>query len=612
MRGLSVVRGIHAGWLGICLASQLFMLPALMTTGVTVAQAEELLDFPAEATAVIPNDVTDFTLHGADDLASVQAVSVANQAFTRAARVTVKASTADPWEVQLLMNNPGPLAAGDVLLATLYLRCQESMTGECLADVKFELARPDYTNQMHTKISAASDWKRFDIPFKLARGFAPDEARLTFQLGYGPQQVDIAGVELTNYGPDYDISKLPKTELTYAGREDDAPWRASAQQRIDQHRKGDMIIRVVDASGQPIPDAQVRVRMVRHAFKFGTAVTAEALADQDDPALAIYREKVAELFNEVTLENDLKWKDMPFCDPADIEPALGWLTAQGISVRGHVLVWPGWEHLPDDLQSLQGQPDQLRDRVAEHVNDTATQYVGRLVDWDVLNEPFNNHDLMDILGREVMVDWFKIARASAPDAALYINDWGILTSGNTDSGHVQHYLETIRYLLDHDAPIDGVGMQGHFGAVVTPPTQLLEILDKFAVLELPIKVTELDMAMPDESLKADYMRDVLTVLFSHPSVNGVILWGFWEGRHWRPGVALFDRAWDTRPHGQAWLDLVHDEWWTNEVTKSNQGGIVKVRGFLGTYEVIVTHDSKQYVVNAINDTTENSFEVICR
>ena len=602
--------GNHAGWRGGIFASLLFMVMTALNTGVTMAREGPVI--PPGASVIDGKDAVDFSLEATPDLASIKRVAVTGQAFDQAARVTVKSQTDDPWAVQLLMPNRQVLKQGDVLLATLYIRCHDSMTGECFADTKFELGGGDYSNQMHVKVSAGSEWKRFDIPFTLTRGYMVGEARLTFQLGFGAQQIDIAGVKLTNYGGGFDATKLPKTELSYAGREADAAWRAQAQQRIEEYRKGDMTIHVVGPDGNPLPGADVRVEMVRHVFVFGSAVTAGACADRDDPALAAYRDKVVELFNEVTFENDLKWPDHSFCDPDDIPPALDWLLSNNINVRGHVLVWPGWEKLPKELRALESDPEELRRRVEDRVRDTASLYKCRLADWDVLNEPYNNHDLMDIFGREVMVDWFRIAREADPEAKLYINDWGILTSGNVNSGHVRHYLETIRYLINNGAPLGGIGMQGHFGAVMTPPEKMLEILDTFEEFGLPIKVTELDMVIPDEALRADYMRDVMTVLFSHRAVNGIVLWGFWSERHWKPDAALFDREWTPRSHGEAWMDLVRHHWWTDEALTTDAEGRADLRGFLGTYKVTVGHGDDVWSVQAVNDKSNNMIEVRCK
>ena len=56
--------------------------------------------------------------------------------------------------------------------------------------------------------------------------------------------------------------------------------------------------------------------------------------------------------------------------------------------------------------------------------------------------------------------------------------------------------------------------------------QLLQTLDKFSDFGLPIELTELSLNMDDRQLQSDYLRDFMTVAFSHPNVKGVMLWGF--------------------------------------------------------------------------------------
>jgi hypothetical protein len=143
----------------------------------------------------------------------------------------------------------------------------------------------------------------------------------------------------------------------------------------------------------------------------------------------------------------------------------------------------------------------------------------------------------------------------------------------------------MRFLLDKGAPLGGIGMQGHFNWQLTPPVRLLEVLDRFAALGLPIEVTEFDVDITDEQLQADYLRDFMTAVFSHPKVKGILMWGFWEGYHWRPNAALFRKDWSVKPNGQAWMDLVLKTWWTETEGKAGAGGEYKVRGFQGDYEV---------------------------
>ncbi|MEM1027242.1 MAG: endo-1,4-beta-xylanase [Planctomycetota bacterium] len=560
-------------------------------TAVGTTDAEEPPALPSGGQPALASASPDDIALDAEGLATIETVSADHAEFDFAARVVVDQRPSATWSIQANLLNAEPIRKGDVLHLGFYARCLESMTGEGFADVKFELNGEPWPQSMDHQVSYAVDWKRFDFPFIAERDYAPGEGKLSFQLGYDAQVMEFGGVTLHNFGPDIELAALPRTKLTYSGREADAPWRLEALQRIEELRMSDLAVTVTDANGQPVSGAKVRVQMQRHAFPFGSAVVAKTLAGPE--ADAKYAQLVEDHFNEVVFENDMKWVSHGFGEPQDIEAAMTWLEERDITLRGHVLVWPGWTWLPQDLQELKDQPELLRQRVADRVTSTAGKYAGRMADWDVLNEPFNNTDLMDILGEEVMDEWFHLAKAADPDAMRYINDWGILTNGGYDTNHQDVYFNIIEGLIERGAPIQGIGMQGHFGSTLTPPTRLLEIMDRYAATGLRLKITELDIVMLDEELRADYLRDVMTAAFSHPSMDGVLLWGFWAERHWKPSAALWDSGWNLRPHGQAWLDLVKDAWWTDEQITTDANGVIATRGFLGDYTVTVEHDGQQ-------------------
>ena len=50
--------------------------------------------------------------------------------------------------------------------------------------------------------------------------------------------------------------------------------------------------------------------------------------------------------------------------------------------------------------------------------------------------------------------------------------------------------------------------------------------------------------------------------------------------------------------GQAYLDLVFGDWWTDETLIANANGEVSTRGFLGDYEVIVSGGDYEQRFNA--------------
>ena len=150
-----------------------------------------------------------------------------------------------------------------------------------------------------------------------------------------------------------------KEDLFQRIREPDADWRIAAHQRIDRLRKGDLVVEVKGAGGQPVVGAKVRATMRRHAFRFGSAVAAEELLGPA-PDNRHYRDAFERLFNCAVFENDTKWPQTYRGVPSRVDEAHAWLKERQIAVRGHCLVWPSWRWLPKDLKAFADDPDELR------------------------------------------------------------------------------------------------------------------------------------------------------------------------------------------------------------------------------------------------------------
>jgi hypothetical protein len=111
-----------------------------------------------------------------------------------------------------------------------------------------------------------------------------------------------------------------------------------------------------------------------------------------------------------------------------------------------------------------------------------------------------------------------------------------------------------------------------------------------------MQITEFDFGTPNEQLQADYTRDFLTAVFAHEGIDDFIMWGFWENAHWRPDAAMYRSDWSIKPNGEAYLDLVFDEWWTDEVLSSDDNGLAELSGFKGEYEITISLNGETVVL----------------
>ena len=559
----------------------------------TVPHCLGAADIPPGGERVLPEDATLKMSLGGGGIAARSVVYVDHMPFARAVQGRTFGVATKTWDAQFSITTSAAIEKDDVLLAVFWARGIESSeeTGEVYSEFILERNGDPWTKSASHPIVVVGNWKQFLVPFRCAETYGLGQAAVRFRLGYKPQTVQIGGLQLLNYGKDMEIADLPQSTIGYGGMELDAAWRVTAEEMIDRYRKGDIEIVVKDAQQEPVAGAEVRVQMTRHAYRFGSAVDARAMRGRNRD-VSNYKQTIQTYFNRVVMENDLKWGPWESWDRQTTLDALDTLRGWGIEIRGHNLVWPSWKHLPGDLEQNQHDPQYLRSRVLEHIEDEAGTLAGRLVDWDVVNENYWNHDLMDILGEEVMVDWFHKAHEADPHARLYLNDNNIISGGGLDETHRNYFIDTVQFLLDNGAPIGGLGTQCHFGSNPTPPQRIWSILDELDDLGLEIQCTEFDISSDDSEYQVNYTRDFMTAYFAHPSTVGILMWGFWEGKHWRPKAALWDRDWNLRPHGQVWVELVTQTWWTDETLTTDPAGRASLRGFLGDYTVSIQYDGQ--------------------
>ncbi len=556
---------------------------------------------------------------------STSVVSVSGQSFTQAIQFAANGDSDYVFRSGLGWRNVTEIKKDDLLLLSFWARKLEPMDNSVIrAQVVFERDTDPYDKSFSVNFpNDSAEWRFYQLPFKAHADFAAGQAHLVFHFAYGPQKFEIGGVSLVNYQQLATAAQF-KIEYYYPGRgEANAVWRMAAMDRINQFRKGELTVRVVDRNGNPLPGAQVFVQQTNHAFKFGSAVTAQLLAGNGQTAAdrEQYRSRVSSHFTTTVLENDLKWpfwEEWQSWNRQATMDTFAWLSAQNLTVRGHNLIWPSANNLPADARNLTGEA--LKTRIDQHFADIlkSENAGGKCYQWDVVNEPYTNFDIQGRiaagtttqsngkLGNQEIVRWFQLARMLDPQAKLFVNDYDILAAGGADVNHQTYLFELTKWMLENGAPVDGVGMQGHFDRI-TPPALMQTIIERFSALPVQLAVTEFDINMADEELQAEYTRDVMTMIFSQPKFTDFLMWGFWEKSHWLPLGAMYRADWSSKPNALVYNDLLFREWWTNASGESDAAGRFATRGFKGSYSVTAIYGRASQTITA---TIEQSGEVI--
>lgn len=575
------------------------------------------------------HDESELMAHLTIDVTNQQMIAADNMPFTQAVEIEIAEMPQFLWSEGMWVNTQRPVQAGDTVLLTFWTRSKAAQVGTGMVSVAFE-EKETWQKSLHWSAEPGAEWQQHFLPFTVEEDNEAAFAHLSFQFGAQLQTLQIGGIAAINYGDTYTVTALPIDDIsTYDGRDLTADWRTDAAARIAEHRMGDLAIAVVDPDGVAVAGAAVAVQMQRHAFEWGTAVKVREINGDWENA-AVYRQKLLDVtgrgrtFNMAVPENALKWTNWElnsgWWNRDETADAINWLVDHDMTVHGHNVIWGNWAHLPDDMRQNQTDVAYNSGRVDGRITEMLTDpRLAPIASWDILNEGRDTDVLPAIFsldpryptGKEQYADWFALANATAPDKKHYINDFSILSVGGLMVSSQVGYQQIIEQLVAADVRVDGVGMQAHMFYPLAGPERVYAILDQFAVYGIPLRITEFDMAVWDEQLAADYMRDFLTIVYSHPAVDSFVMWDFYDDTHWLNNAPLFRSDWTLKPAGDAYIDLVFDQWWTDEVGSTDDQGYYLTRAFAGQYLVTVTTaDGREKTEQITLDPTGESIQIV--
>ncbi|MCX7798417.1 MAG: endo-1,4-beta-xylanase [Melioribacter sp.] len=253
--------------------------------------------------------------------------------------------------------------------------------------------------------------------------------------------------------------------------------------------------------------------------------------------------KFDDYWNQITPENATKW--------ASVEPVrdqYNWTRAdeiynyakqRGYPFKFHTLIWG--QQYPNWITSL-SQEEQLEE-IEEWFRLVGERYPDMEM-IDVVNEPLPNHappPFRNALGGSGTTGWdwviksFELARKYMPKAKLILNDYSIIN----DNYNTTQFLNIINLLKERNL-IDAIGVQGHrFELENASNTTLKNNLDRLAATGLPIYISEFDLGnlgdsgTPDDNKQLELYQRIFPLLWEHPAIKGITLWGYIEGQIWQ-------------------------------------------------------------------------------
>ena len=385
-----------------------------------------------------------------------------------------------------------------------------------------------------------------------------------------------------------------------------------AKQNIENFRKGNAQIKILDARGKSVSKAEIKIKQISHDFKFGCYLKIDDLALEKLPE---YEKGFAKLFNFAVI--GIYWD---FVENKRGSENWAWFEREialaeklGLKIQAAPVIWgtneagaPAW---------LPRNKSELLPILERRVKSTITKNDNSIDDWEIVNEPLapKTDFFARSFGDDYIESAFLWARQATPAKRLLINEYGIFGAVKAHNYNRDKYLDLLKGLMEKKVPFDVIGIQAHANGEWYEPANVAEQLERYAALGKPIQITEFSAqtlnfddrktaleisgtyraGVWNAEKQAEFYREFYTVAFGSPQVEAIVTWGLDDERAWLPGIGLIDEGGNVKPNYKTIDRLINDEWRTDLELNLAANDTAKFRGFYGSYKVEVVADGKR-------------------
>jgi len=226
-------------------------------------------------------------------------------------------------------------------------------------------------------------------------------------------------------------------------------------------------------------------------------------------------------FNSITSGNDMKWSSVENTKGSfnytNADNQVGLAVCNGMRIRGHNLVWSSGSQTPsyafgDGTNSASNQAAVIAN-IQEHIQNEVTHFGSKVDTWDVVNEPLDpaqpdclqHGPFYKVLGKSYLDVALQAARAAAPNAKLFINDYS-----TADPNRLACLVQVVNDLKSRNIPLDGVGHEMHNAINYPSPAAMQNAINTVAENFPGIvqEVTELDESVYHTGDLSDYGNNI--------------------------------------------------------------------------------------------------------
>jgi GH35 family endo-1,4-beta-xylanase len=199
-----------------------------------------------------------------------------------------------------------------------------------------------------------------------------------------------------NPGPDYLFVLLiflvlllsPLKGLSQDVKQTEEKLMKQAEENIEKFRKGDVTIQFRSRDGKVISNAKVNISQKSHDFLFGCIIF-DLIRGENTYKPDLFKERYKKIFNLAVFP--FYWPSYEqrqgFTQWEDMLPVIDWCKVNGITTKGHPLVWATQSGTPRWLAEY--KVAETEELLKTRVINITSGFRDKIGLWDVVNEPVN-------------------------------------------------------------------------------------------------------------------------------------------------------------------------------------------------------------------------------
>ncbi len=297
----------------------------------------------------------------------------------------------------------------------------------------------------------------------------------------------------------------------------------------------------------------------KRGVDFGFAVSVTDLLDAGTQKIIADQAKI--LVAENCMKSSQLRPNKTFWNWSDPENLVKFANQNKIVAKWHTLFWH--EMNPPFINSLKTK-EEAETMMDEHITTVMQKFKGRIRDYDVVNEMFNEDGSLretvwlKTLGPGYLERAIRKAHEVDPDAHLFLNEYNNEAAGYAKADAMYNLVKDF---VERGVPIYGVGMQLHLAADLPYNEEAIrKNIRRYADLGIKICFSEVDVRMPlaraDQyaQTQVDIWRSLMKLAVEEPNVESFIVWGVSDKNSWipawKPGYGdalLFDKNFKPKP-----------------------------------------------------------------